>query len=414
MKKLDSKYRPVTSVWGNAPNRLRIGPKSILATIWVSVVLLGGGNLSAELPGSLQQLGRIVGVGWGDGYHACKCSEACLCADMPPRPYCEGNCDGQCGHGNCSACGDVLSCDAVPCDSKCGLPKKPSLFTHRILGNVNETGLALKAGALPACRNVPCNDLHCKAPECKLKLQGNVNETGLAIKAVGAARYSKPLCDLSLPRPHFRTPLFRQLAPKPTCDTTCDVSHGPVNEFPANEFPVDHSGSGYSIDPSLPHPETDSPFIEVPADSAMNQTQPKPKQPVEGLAAPVVEPETRVAVSVLAAPQPSPEPVVETRRPVRIAEGKFKPKSTATPVSTKAEPAPPKPSTPAAGSPLPTVASPVVASPVTVSPPAKTRIAISNPLPNNVKVNHFVEAAAGESVPTKPTARSPQRLPAVQ
>ncbi len=411
MNKLDPDFRPVGFVWGNVPNShvpnsLRRKPKSILAAIWVSAILVGGGSALAEMPSTLQQLGRIVGAGWGDGYHACKCSEGGLCADFPPRPYCQGNCDGQCGQNGCNGCGDIIPCDSVPCDSRRGSLKMPGLFGHGILGNVNETGLALKAGSQPACRNVPCNDLHCKSPGCKLKLKGNVNETGLAIKAAGGPRCSNSSCDLPPRRHLFHAPVVHP----PVCDTACDVNDGTTREFPVN-----HDGSGGSIEHTLPHPVTDSPFIEIPADSAMNQAHPHlaPKLLVEELAPPVVKSEKRVAVSVLAAPQPSPEPVVEVRRPVRIAQGKVKPRSAPSTASS-----PTSVASPATVSSPATASKPAPASsPATTSSPAlasKLRIAISDPLPSNVQINRFAEAASDVPAETKPVARSPQRLPMVR
>ncbi|GAA5505682.1 hypothetical protein [Novipirellula caenicola] len=425
MSKFVFEFRPVNSVGPNHLGRWRSQPKSTLVAIWVSAVLLGGGSVSAEVPGSmkqgshkhssLQQLGRIVGAGWGDGYHACKCSDASMCADMPPRPYCEGNC----GHGNCDACGTNRSSDIVQCDSGCALPKPAGFLPHGILGNVNETGVALKAGTLPACRSVPCNDLRCKSPTCKLKLQGNVNETGLALKATGTARYSKPLFNVSLPRPHFRTPIFRQLAPQPACDTTCDVNVGPAYPFPAY-----HNDSGDSIESTESDAVTDSPLAEFPADAVMNPSHANPEfvSTVESLATSVVEPEKKVAVSVLAAPQINSEPVAEVRHPVRIAQGKVKPRSSEMSVpaerSLPTVPAETSAKTPAKPSPSSTVAKPSTATaatkPAPVSMPKKSRIAISDPLPTNVYVNHFVETDAEVAAQPEPATNAPKRLPVVR
>ncbi len=73
----------------------------------------------AEIPNKLQQLGRACGVGWGDGYHACRCSGFRPGADLPPEPYCYGNCrnglcgSGHCGSGHCRLCGPVYEFGAV-------------------------------------------------------------------------------------------------------------------------------------------------------------------------------------------------------------------------------------------------------------------------------------------------------------
>ncbi len=46
---------------------------------------------AAEFHGSVNQLGRVFGAGWGDGYHACESSGFRLGADLPPRSYSQRN-----------------------------------------------------------------------------------------------------------------------------------------------------------------------------------------------------------------------------------------------------------------------------------------------------------------------------------
>lgn len=41
-------------------------------------------RVSAELPQPVERLGRLYGVGWGDGYQACKSSGCCVLRDLPP------------------------------------------------------------------------------------------------------------------------------------------------------------------------------------------------------------------------------------------------------------------------------------------------------------------------------------------
>lgn len=51
----------------------------VLATLAMTVQAL------AQIPRPIERLGRLHGVGWGDGYHACKSSGICLTNDLPPK-----------------------------------------------------------------------------------------------------------------------------------------------------------------------------------------------------------------------------------------------------------------------------------------------------------------------------------------
>ena len=353
MKQLNHDNRPMASADSVARKSQRSKRSSIVATISVSVMLLGGGYAAAETPSKLQQLGRLVGAGWGDGYHACKCSGNRPFADLPPRPYCYGNCDGQCGQTQCDDCGGSNS---------------------GFLGNVNETGLVLKARAHAACNNTQC-----QTPHCNLDIRGQVNETGLALKVPGRPQYGTAPCKLPPCRPRLRIPSVRQ----PECDASCDVGPNVENwsaaatpeslNFESSNLEPSNSESTYPAQQTMPARVLESPVIEVPADSAMNQTKPHlaPATRLPKVTVPAAEPEKRMAVSILAPPEPTPEPAKQIRRPVRIAQGNVKPKST-------------------------------------------VRIAISQPLASNVKINHFAEEAADIAPEAKPAPRSPQRLPLIR
>ncbi len=56
--------------------------------IWLPVLALAGwipaGRGVAQVPRPLERLGRLYGVYWGDGYHACDCSGVRPLADLPP------------------------------------------------------------------------------------------------------------------------------------------------------------------------------------------------------------------------------------------------------------------------------------------------------------------------------------------
>jgi hypothetical protein len=58
----------------------------IRATLLTSL-LASASVASADFTEPLNRFGRTFGVGWGDGYHACKSSGICLPADLPPQSY---------------------------------------------------------------------------------------------------------------------------------------------------------------------------------------------------------------------------------------------------------------------------------------------------------------------------------------
>ncbi len=46
-----------------------------------------GSQAVAQQPEMMTRLGRLTGIGWGDGYHTCNSSAKRLLADLPPRSY---------------------------------------------------------------------------------------------------------------------------------------------------------------------------------------------------------------------------------------------------------------------------------------------------------------------------------------
>ena len=54
----------------------------------IAATVIGCGSFAfADTPQPVQRLGRLVGAGWGDGYHACDSSGIRPCADLPPKSY---------------------------------------------------------------------------------------------------------------------------------------------------------------------------------------------------------------------------------------------------------------------------------------------------------------------------------------
>ena len=84
--------------------------------------------VSAGKPFSLQRWGRLIGMGWGDGYHACRDGGFRPGADLPPQGYYEQFGPKQQKQA-CAACNNIYgsqyglavthSCDEGNCDASC-------------------------------------------------------------------------------------------------------------------------------------------------------------------------------------------------------------------------------------------------------------------------------------------------------
>ncbi|WP_197169047.1 hypothetical protein [Novipirellula galeiformis] len=284
--------RAVTFVTALPTRSVHASSVTIFAAMFAVCVLGGAGTAEADVPNPLQQFGRMVGAGWGDGYHACKCSGFRPLADLPPRPYCYGDCGAPCSHATAGQCSDCQTGGIGAC------------------GQVCETGLTLRANASQQCRP--------KGPSLgtrfRLGMFTDVCETGLAIKAPGVPFAMPTPCDL----PPVQRPIVPQLATPLHCDATCDVNPTLSHQSP--------HGGGYPA-PSLSRPMQNIPqpptspaaAVEIPADSAMNQTLPLQKQTPSSLRDPVptLASEPRIAVTELGPPQAQ----RANRHPVRIAQG---------------------------------------------------------------------------------------------
>jgi hypothetical protein len=61
--------------------------RKVWIRVFTAAAILGPTLAPAELPQPLQRLGRVHGVGWGDGYHVCERSGIRLMADLPPHSH---------------------------------------------------------------------------------------------------------------------------------------------------------------------------------------------------------------------------------------------------------------------------------------------------------------------------------------
>tara|TARA_R110002049_G_scaffold305056_3_gene501110 strand:- start:68724 stop:69962 length:1239 start_codon:yes stop_codon:yes gene_type:complete len=104
--------------------------RAVIAAATTAVVTTAATALPApaDSPEPLQRLGRFVGAGWGDGYHACESSGFRPVSNLPPRSFYQqfGNTNG-CQGGTCAGekgCATAIAafyshsgdCDGNSCD----------------------------------------------------------------------------------------------------------------------------------------------------------------------------------------------------------------------------------------------------------------------------------------------------------
>lgn len=109
----------------------------------MGLIVMGPTVASAELPHQpLERVGRLCGIGWGDGYHACSSSGFRPFADLPPKTY--ATTYGAKPHlkrrladrigatyydlfdAAKAQCGKAPGCDSAPCDAcDCGPAATP-------------------------------------------------------------------------------------------------------------------------------------------------------------------------------------------------------------------------------------------------------------------------------------------------
>ncbi|OYP36862.1 hypothetical protein [Rhodopirellula sp. MGV] len=61
----------------------------------------------ADGPSHVRQLGRLLGVGWGDGYHACSNGECRPGADLPPHGFAARHIDCDSSAASCEPCNGI-------------------------------------------------------------------------------------------------------------------------------------------------------------------------------------------------------------------------------------------------------------------------------------------------------------------
>ncbi|MEO1528642.1 MAG: hypothetical protein AAFX06_24745 [Planctomycetota bacterium] len=114
--------------------RLNVFEYDLRSVVLLGLVLSGLSAANAGNPISIQRVARHLGVGWGDGYHACRYGGCRPGADLPPQSYYQqfgakrGGCDAcnnvyppntaLCGKASCdqSNCDGAITCDQPGCD----------------------------------------------------------------------------------------------------------------------------------------------------------------------------------------------------------------------------------------------------------------------------------------------------------
>lgn len=236
-----------------------VGKFSIAALL---AACLAGFTSSAVAAGGIepiQRLGRCLGVGWGDGYHACASSGCRPGADLPPRSYASqfnnqqlagsivsgkivsgctfydafdaaGHC--QCRGAGCETCrppkgggcfrGDcgrrARSCDGGCCDGGCD-----GCCDGVCAAEIDHTGRQVSEPGQPVALPVPQGAAESFSQVIQPGDTGRLGDTGIRLTAELAESQKRPIRPLpprtkrriSIPDPIVRPDLPRPIRPKP-------------------------------------------------------------------------------------------------------------------------------------------------------------------------------------------------------
>ncbi|TWU51960.1 hypothetical protein [Rubripirellula reticaptiva] len=141
-------------------------------------------DANAEEYHPIERAGRWSGIGWGDGYHACKSSGVGICSDLPPRSY-SATFGDQTSRGNAHAHGANRS------------DRYPTFYDRFDAGQIvecNSVGCATTLCDSAGCDSVRCDSNGCDAVGYGTATRGNefgYNSPGIESAGRGAvAEYS--------------------------------------------------------------------------------------------------------------------------------------------------------------------------------------------------------------------------------
>ncbi|WP_182865083.1 hypothetical protein [Stieleria mannarensis] len=157
------KPRANSPVRRTTPKRLATSAALALATWTLSAGIHSIPDARADHPATLQRVGRLLGVGWGDGYHVCRDGGCRPGADLPPHGF-----PDQFGHKKCAdRCGQIYPAATALPRVRHGLP-------HLLTGLPTlppVSGPAVYSAGVAPC-HVPhrnpanCDDAACDAAGC--------------------------------------------------------------------------------------------------------------------------------------------------------------------------------------------------------------------------------------------------------
>lgn len=98
-------------------------------------------DANAEEYRPIERVGRWSGIGWGDGYHACKSSGVAICSDLPPRSF-------------SATFGDQASRGGAHASGSHHAGRYPTFYDR------------FDAGQIVECNSVGCGSSRCDSPGC--------------------------------------------------------------------------------------------------------------------------------------------------------------------------------------------------------------------------------------------------------
>ncbi|MGB7342647.1 MAG: hypothetical protein WBD20_00390 [Pirellulaceae bacterium] len=239
---------------------------TVTATVVASTASAGGLE-------PLQRIGRTLGCGWGDGYHACQDSGFRPGADLPPRSYSK-QFGGGCLPGS-------------PCAGSWS-PAGPGSYYDQFDAQFR--------GRSVGCGGVGCDNPGCDAPGCDSARKGNVDYSRSQTYVVGGPGHASSQCD----------------SPGNWGSGNCDASNGGPG---CDGQSCDSANFASTWVPTVNQPPADIPANQIAAPStppAYSQSESYNAQPADASISPtptipdaVVTPEPASNSDVDTAPSPS-------------------------------------------------------------------------------------------------------------
>ncbi len=244
--------------------------KTLIATTFVASTLVYAPTGEAGGIEPVQRLGRLLGVGWGDGYHSCADSGFRPGANMPPRSYhkqfnhqpscggfgLNGTVDGHTFYDHFDSASRCQSCRGAGCQ-RCGTARQEMQGGYHSNGAASRTSQSYRAAS--SCQDGGCDSIYGgqltetpmelpQAPFAPRVETSRTPESAVRLAAELAESQKRPIRPLppqtkrqiNIPDPIARPNIPRPIRPMP-----------PVPHFKVNSDPGELPATGTPNAPNL-------------------------------------------------------------------------------------------------------------------------------------------------------------------